>query len=161
MMMKPMKPALVLGVLGVVACASPPPEYDGIGIWKVSKTTLKDATGRCEPTDLPDGRKGSFCFGQTPIKLAGAMTEIDLYFDGTEPTSKLIEEQLKVRGCREEQTLAFLRRLFGQPSDTKGAKVFWQNRYVFVVATAPSEPAQCLIRLFPLSEKSEIEKMKL
>jgi len=142
-------------------CASPAPEYDGIGVWKVTRTTLKDATGRCEPTDLPDGRKGSYCFGQSPLKLAGAPTEIDLYFDGVEPTSKLIEEQLKVRGCREEPTLAFLRKLFGTPFGTKGAKVFWQNRFVFVAAIAPSDPGQCLIRVFPLSEIAEIQKIKL
>jgi hypothetical protein len=151
--------ALVTTVF-VAGCNSPPPEYDGIGIWKVSRTTLKDATGRCEPTDLPDGRKGSYCFGQAPLKLAGATTDIDLYFDGTAPTSKLIEEQLKVHGCREEPTLTFLRKVFGEPSGTKGAKVFWQNHYAVVVAVAPSEPAQCLIRVFPLSEVSEIEKAK-
>jgi hypothetical protein len=155
-----MKAALVGLALVIVACKSPAPEYDGIGAWKVTRTKLKDATGRCAPTDLPDGRKGSWCYGQAPLKLAGAMTEVDLYFDGTAPDSKLIEQQLKVRGCREEQTLGFLRKLFGSPSGTQGAKVFWENRYVFVVAIAPSEPAQCLIRVFPLSEKSEIEKMK-
>jgi hypothetical protein len=142
------------------ACTSAPAEYDGIGRWKVTKTTLADADGRCEPTDLPDGRKGSYCFGQTPIKVAGATTEVDLYFDGTAPTARLIEEQLKVRGCREEPTLAYLRTLFGTPTGTSGAKVFWQNSYVFVAATAPSEPGQCLIRIFPLSETSEIAKMK-
>lgn len=149
-----------VAVVAVAACTSPPPEYDGIGTWKVTRTTLKDATGRCDPTDLPDGRKGSYCFGQTPIKLAGAATEIDLYFDGTAPESKLIEEQLKVRGCREEPTLAFLRKVFGTPLETKGAKVFWQNRYVFVVAIAPSDPGQCLIRVFPLSETAEIAKTR-
>lgn len=151
--------ALVVGaVLG--ACASPAPEYDGIGAWKVTRTTLAHATGRCEPTDLPDGRKGSYCFGQAPIKLAGATTEIDLYFDGTAPTARLVEEQLKVRGCREEQTLAFLRKLFGAPSGTKGPKVFWQNRFVFVAAIAPSDPGQCMIRVFPRSETSEIAKVQ-
>jgi hypothetical protein len=155
-----MKGIVVVAAAFLVACKSPPPEYDGIGIWKVTRTTLKNATGRCTPTDLPDGRKGSYCFGQTPLKIAGATTEIDLYFDGTEPDSKLIEEQLKVRGCREEPTLEFLRKLFGTPIGTNGAKVFWQNRYAFIAATAPSDPGQCLIRVFPLSETAEIEKAK-
>jgi hypothetical protein len=151
---------LVCGCLALAACDSPKPEYDGIGAWKVTKTKLRDATGACEATDLPDGRKGTYCSNQNPIKLAGAMTEIDLYFDGTEPGANLIEEQLKVRGCHEEATLAFLRKLFGTPSGTKGAKVFWDNRYVTVVAIAPDLPAQCTIRVFPRSEIAEIAKAK-
>jgi hypothetical protein len=149
-------PALAL----VAACASEPDEYDGIGRWKVTKTTLSQADGRCLPTDLPDGRKGSYCVGQTPVKIAGSVAEIDLYFDGTEPTSRLIEEQLKVRGCREEEVLTVLRKLFGTSIGTKGPKVFWKNRFAFVAAIAPSDPGQCLIRIFPLSEAAEIQKVQ-
>jgi len=151
---------LVLGAILVAACSSPKPEYDGLGIWKVTRSTLKDATGHCDPTDLPDGRKGSYCFMQQPLNIAGSTADVDLYFDGVDPNSKLIEEQLKLHGCREEPTLQFLSKLFGTPASTKGAKVFWQNRYVFVAAIAPSEPGQCLIRIFPLSEKSEIAKVQ-
>lgn len=151
---------LAAAALVVAACKSPKPEYDGLGVWKVTRTTLKDATGHCDPTDLPDGRKGSYCFMQQPLDIAGSTADVDLYFAGTDPNSQLIEEQLKLHGCREEPTLAFLSKLFGTPLATKGAKVFWQNHYVFVAAIAPSEPAQCLIRIFPLSEKSEIAKVQ-
>ena len=152
---------IVVALLALmVACKPEPDEYDGLGRWKVTKTTLSQADGRCIPTDLPDGRKGSYCIGQTPLKIAGSPAEIDLYFDGTEPTSRLIEEQLKVRGCREEQVLQFMRKLFGTPSGTKGPKVFWKNRFAFVAAIAPSDPGQCLIRIFPLSETAEIAKVQ-
>jgi hypothetical protein len=154
------KIVLAAVALVVVACKAEPDEYDGIGIWKVTKTTLSQATGRCSPTDLPDGRKGSYCFGQTPLRIAGSPAEIDLYFDGTEPGSRLIEEQLKVRGCREEAVLQFLRKLFGTPVGTKGPKVFWKNRFAFIAAIAPSDPGQCLIRIFPLSETAEIAKVQ-
>lgn len=155
-----MSRALVIGAVAIAACKSPPPEYDGIGPWRVTRTHLEDATGNCQPTDLPDGRKGSYCVGQSPLRIAGAAAEVDLYFDGTAPEAKLIESQLKVRGCREEATLEALRRLFGSPSGTQGAKVFWRNRYVFVAAIVPSAPGQCLIRIYPLSEKSEIERVQ-
>ena len=156
-----MRRALAIAALVTAgACKSPPPEYDGIGPWRVTRTRLKHATGNCQPTDLPDGRKGSYCFGQNPLKLAGSAAEVDLYFDGTAPDAKLIESQLKVRGCREEALLEALRKLFGSPEGTQGAKVFWRNRYVFVAAIAPSTPGQCTVRVFPLSETAEIERVR-
>jgi hypothetical protein len=152
--------AAVAALAALAACKSPPPEYDGIGAWRVSRTRLKDATGNCQPTDLPDGRKGSYCFGQNPLKLGGSTAEVDLYFDGTAPDAKLIEAQYKVRGCREEPLLEALRKLFGSPTATQGPKVFWKNHYVFVAAIAPSTPGQCLVRVFPLAEKAEIERVQ-
>jgi hypothetical protein len=151
--------AIAAAVL-IAACKSPPPEYDGIGPWRVTRTTLKDATGNCQPTDLPGGRKGSYCFGQNPLKLGGSTTEVDLYFDGATPDARLIEAQYKVRGCREEPLLEALRKLFGSPTGTQGAKVFWKNRYVFVAAVAPTSPGQCLIRVLPLSETAEIANVQ-
>ena len=152
--------AILVAAVALAACKSPEPGYDGIGVWGVTRTTLKDATGRCEPTDLPGGRKGTWCFAQKAIKIAGATAEVDLYFDGTEPGAKLVEEQLKIRGCREEGLLTKLRELFGASFATKGPAVFWQNRYAFVAAIAPSEPGQCLVRVLPLSEKDEIAKIQ-
>jgi hypothetical protein len=151
---------LVLVAVALAACKSPEPTYDGIGVWGVTRTVLRDATGRCQPTDLPGGRKGTWCFGQPALKLAGATAEVDLYFAGAEPTAKLIEEQLKVRGCREEGLLTKLRQLFGASTETKGPAVFWQNQFVFIAAIAPSEPGQCLVRVLPVSEKDEIAKIR-
>jgi hypothetical protein len=146
-------------IVAAVACHKDA-EFSGIGAWSVTKTKLADATGRCEPTELPDGRKGTWCFGQAPLKLAGKLAEVDLYFLGDQKTAPLIEIQLKVRGCDEEALASWLRSSFGKATELAGAHGYWQNGFVWVAALMPSEPGRCLVRVLPLGEGGEIERIK-
>ena len=144
----------------VAACSSGKPDYAGIGPYHVKKLTLAQATGRCEPTDLPDGRKGTWCFGQPTIQVAGQPAEVDLYFGGTEPSAKVIEIQLQFRGCKEAPLTAWLKTTFGAPYDERSAtKMAWQNPSVFVLGEVPSQPGRCIVRLMPKSEAKEVERL--
>lgn len=157
-------PALValVGLIGLApACRSRAPEFDGIGDWRFTHTTRKDVTGGlCQPTDLNDGRKGTWCFAQQPIRIGGRTAEVDLYFLGTEPTAKLIEIQLKVRGCHEDELEHWLRAAFGPPIQSKPTRGYWKNSFLWAAALMPSEPGRCLVHLLPLSENAEIERIK-
>lgn len=135
-------------------------EFAGVGPWRIGKTHLRDATGRCQPEELPDGRKGTWCFGQTPLRLGGQDASIDLYFDGTEPDAKVIEIQLQFRGCHEEQLASWVRTNFGEPFETRGKRLFLRNSAAFVVADLPESPARCAVRLLPRSETGELERMR-
>ena len=146
-------------LLALAACGSHEPEYGGVGPWSVNETTLRRATGICEPTDLPDGRKGTWCFAQTPLKIAGSTTEVDLYFDGVLPDSKLIELQLKVRGCHEDQLETWMRQTYGIPFENRSRQAFWKNRYLYAAAFMPSKPGECLVRMLPLSEEKEWQRI--
>ena len=117
----------------LAGCGSNAPEYDGIGNWRFTRTTRKDVVdGLCQPTDLNDGRKATWCFAQPPVKVGGSTAEVDLYFLGTEPTAKLIEIQLKVRGCHEDQLDQWLRTAFGAPIQTKPTRGYWKNSFLWV-----------------------------
>jgi hypothetical protein len=146
------------GILG--GCDRKPAELSGIGPWSVARTHLADASGRCEPTELPDGRKGTWCFGQPPLKIAGRLAEVDLYFLGDQRSAPLLELQLKVRGCEEEKLGSWLRTTFGPPAAAVGANAFWQNGFVWIAALMPSEPGRCLVRVLPIAEGGEIERIK-
>lgn len=145
---------------GNAGCSKPAKDIAGIGPWSITKTRLHSATGRCQPTDLPDGRKGSWCFGQAPVGLAGSPAEVDLYFDGVGNDANLIELQLKVRGCVETRLDSWMHQQFGAPIENKATRGYWQNGTVFVAALMPSEPGQCLVRMLPLSEQSEIARIR-
>ena len=155
---------MMLGLLaaGLASGAcSRDPEYDGIGNWRFTHTTLKDATGGlCQPTDLNDGRRGTWCFAQPPIRIGGRTAEVDLYFLGTEPTARLIEIQLKVRGCREDELDHWLRAAFGPPIQTRPTRGYWKNSFLWAAALMPSEPGRCRVHLLPLSENAEIDRIK-
>ena len=153
---------LVLLVFAALAC-SRDPEYDGIGDWRFTHTTLKDVTGgRCQPDDLGDGRNGTWCFLQPPIRIArdSRPSDVDLYFLGTEPAAKLIEIQLKIRGCREDDLEHWLRAAFGPPIQTKATRAYWKNSFLWIGALMPSDPGRCLVHVLPLSENAEIERIK-
>jgi hypothetical protein len=151
--------ALALGGAGL-AC-SREPEVSGIGRWRFTHTTLHDVNeGVCQPTDLTDGRKGTWCFALTPIKVGARSTEVDLYFLGSEPAAKLIEIQLKVRGCREDELDQWMRSALGPPIETRSTRAYWKNSFLWAAALLPSEPGRCLVHLLPLSENGEIDRIK-
>ncbi|HEY0477667.1 MAG TPA: hypothetical protein VGD37_09090 [Kofleriaceae bacterium] len=147
--------------LAVLACTPRAPEFDGIGSWRFTRTTRQDiADGLCQPTDLNDGRKATWCFALPPIRIGERNAEVDLYFLGTEPTARLIEIQLKVRGCREAELETWMRAAFGPPIQSKSTRGYWKNSYLWAAALMPSEPGRCLVHLLPLSENAEIERIK-
>jgi len=153
--------AAVLGVALIAACGSREPEIDGVGRFRFGHTTLREITdGICQPTELNDGRKGTWCFAQTPMKIAGSSAEVDLYFLGGEPTAPLIELQLKVRGCHEDQLDQWMRTSFGPPIESKPTRGYWKSSFLWAAALMPSEPGRCLVHFLPLSEPAEIARIK-
>ncbi len=134
----------------------------GLGPWTFTKTTLGHAkkAGVCQPTELADGRKATWCFGLQPIKAGGRVAELDLYFNGAGDDAKLIEIQLKVRGCVEEDLDRWMRERFGPPFETRSTRNYWKNSFLWAAALLPSEPGRCVVHFLPLSEGSEIERIK-
>ena len=158
-----MKAAIALAVVALVGCSEKKANnISGVGKYKFTTTTLADAKeGNCQPTELSDGRKATWCFALPPFKLAKrTVADVDLYFDGTAPTSKLIEIQLKIRGCQEAEVESWMRSAFGPPIESKSTRVYWKNEFLWAAALLPSEPARCLVHLLPLSENAEIERLK-
>jgi hypothetical protein len=154
--------ALALAALvGGPAC-SQKGDPAGLGQWTFTKTTLAHAkkAGVCQPTELSDGRKATWCFGVQPIKAGGRVAEIDLYFGGATDDAKLIELQLKVRGCVEEDLDKWMRERFGPPFETRAMRAYWKNSFLWVAAFMPSEPGRCVVHFLPVTEGSEIERIK-
>lgn len=158
-----MKIAVAVGFAAVVlaGCGEPKAEYAGIGPYSVRKTRLSDAPGRCEPTDLPDGRKATWCYANPPLGVGGKPADVDLYFLGTEPDAPLIEQQLQVRGCQVGPLASYLRKSFGDPiEDHHGTWLAWKNRNVIVIGELPSDPGRCLVRVLPTSEQAEFDRLR-
>lgn len=130
----------------------------GVEQWNVKKTRLKHADGRCLPHDFPDGRKGTWCFAQQPISIAGMAVDIDLYFGGVEPETPLAELQLKVRICNEEKLLEWMRKGWGGPYETKGPTFRWKNEHMLIVGKLPDDPGSCLLRMFPHGEQAAADR---
>ena len=141
-------------------CGKDKAGYNGIGPYQVGKTTLKDARGRCDPTDLPDGRKGTWCYLQPELTVVGRPATVDLYFAGTEPSAPVIEIQLQVRGCKDDELTQWLRTHFGAPSEEHGAWIAWQSDRIYLIGELPSAPGRCLVRVLPRSERAEFERLR-
>jgi hypothetical protein len=135
----------------------------GLGRWTFTRSTLADAkqAGRCQPTELADGRKATWCFGLQPIKAGNRVAELDLYFGGSTDDAKLIELQLKVRGCVEDELDKWMRERFGPPFETRAMRAYWKNAFLWAAALLPSEAGRCVVHFLPLTESAEIERIKL
>lgn len=164
-----MKPAalLVAALALVTGCDKKKADYSGIGNWKFTSSTLKQALDMrtelgpiCQPTELTDGRKATWCFALPPYKVGKRVADVDLYFLGNTPDAKLIEIQLKVRGCVEDELDQWLRSGFGPPFESKATRAYWKNAHLWIAALLPSEPGRCVVHFLPLSENAEIERIK-
>ncbi len=155
-----MKRLVVLAAL--VACNGKQGEVSGIGPYHFGHTTRGQIhDGICQPTDLSDGRKATWCFALPPFKVGKRNADVDAYFLGTSNDAPLIELQLKIRGCVENDADQWMRQRFGAPIETKGPAEFWKTSTMWAGAWLPSDPGRCIIHFLPLSENSEIERLKL
>ena len=153
--------AVAATAAALAGCSAEAPQYAGFGPWRVTTTTLASATGRCDPTELADGRSGSYCFLQPRLPIGKQAADVDLYFGGTEPTAKLVELQLKVRGCRAEEIETWLRTHFGAPlSGGAATRPAFANRYLFIAAELPQPGGACLVRAFPRSEAAAFDRAR-
>lgn len=159
-MMGGMRAVAIVAWLAVAAC-NREPVISGVGTWRFTHTTLGEIKdGICQPTDLNDGRKGTWCFAQPAVRVGNSTAEVDLYFLGAAPTAPLIEIQLKVRGCREDELDQWLRTALGPPIESKATRGYWKTSMLWAAAMMPSEPGRCLVHLLPLSETAEIARIK-
>ena len=144
-----------------LSCKAPEPQVSGVGPYLFGHTTRGSIhDGNCQPTNLRDGRNATWCMALPPIKVGDTAAEVDAYFAGTEKTAPLIELQLKVRGCREDDADRWLRARFGPPIEAKSTREYWKNDFMWIAAKLPSEPGRCLIHFLPLSENQEIARIK-
>jgi hypothetical protein len=164
---------------GLAACDRKKGQPVGIGNYKFGHTTRANIyDGICQPTELNDGRKATWCFALPPVKIGQRVADVDAYFLGqeTEGNAKLpekerkpalekmplLEVQFKIRGCVESEAEQWIRQRFG-PQDvkqSKGALAVWQNDFVWIGAFLPSEQAKCLIHFLPVGESAEIQRIK-
>ena len=154
-----------LALAVIAACSSPTPEPSGVGPYKFGHTTSGSIhDGNCQPTDLRDGRKAIWCFALPPVKVGKHVAEVDTYFalgpTVTDKTAPLIEIQLKIRGCVEDEADRWMRERFGPPIETKSTREYWKNGFLWAAAFLPSEPGRCIIHFLPLSENAEIDRLK-
>lgn len=171
----------VVALAGLGACEGRKPQPRGLGPYRFGVTTRANISqGICQPTELTDGRKATWCFALPPIKVGNRVAELDAYFLGTEPPQlpedatpearaerkkaleqlPLIEVQLKIRGCVENDVDQWMRERFGPAFDARGTRVYWKNDFLWVVAFLPSEPGRCHVHFVPVSETAEIERLK-
>ncbi|MBA3817922.1 MAG: hypothetical protein H0X17_03450 [Deltaproteobacteria bacterium] len=153
--------AVTAGALIASACESRKPEPSGIGRWRFTKSVRGDVKdGVCQPTELTDGRKATWCFALPPYKVANRAAEVDLYFNGSDAKAPLIEIQLKIRGCVEQDLDRWMRATYGVPIETKATRAYWKNSFLWAAAMMPSEPGRCVVHLLPLSEAAEIARIQ-
>lgn len=146
-------------LLALVACERKK-QPAGIGRYHLKTMTLEKTRGRCDPTDLPDGREGMWCYAFPSEHVAGMKSEVNVYFGSNDPKGTPIEIQLQVSGCKEGPLAGWLRTNFGAPIEERSTKAFWENANAYVVGELPAEPGRCLVRLLPKSEKAEFERLR-
>ena len=103
--------AVLAAACWLAACGERKAGAAGVGPYRFGETTRAQTSsdGVCQPTELTDGRKATWCFALPPFKVGKRVAEVDLYFDGTDDSAKLIEIQLKIRGCVEDELDRWMR----------------------------------------------------
>lgn len=148
----------------VAACEAKKGQPSGIGKWRVGgahPTVRADAKdGICTQDKTSTGRPVTWCHTLPPIKVGNRAATVDLYFDGHGDDGALIEIQLGIRGCVEDELDRWIRAALGAPIETRATRAYWKNDFLWLAALMPSEPGRCLVHVLPLSETAEIERIK-
>lgn len=149
-------------IVATGACSKKEPEFAGVGKYRFGHTTLGDIKeGICQPTPIDDGkRQAGWCFALPAYSIAKRTAEVELYFDSMQLDAPLIEIQLKVRGCLEQELETWLRTAFGPPIESKPNRFYYKNSFLWGAALIPSEPGRCRVHLLPHSEQAQIAKVK-
>lgn len=157
--------ATVVVFIATGSCKENAPEFAGIGKYRFGHTVLDHiGEGVCQPTTIDDGKRtATWCFALPAYKIANRAAEIELYFGGppTQKDAPLIEIQMKIRGCLEQDLETWLRTSFGPPIETRNNRFYYKNSFLWAAALIPSDPGRCRIHLLPLSEQEQIAKVKL
>jgi hypothetical protein len=157
-----MRLAIALAAAAALVACDGHEDYNGIGIWKFGHSTRGDVkTGRCDPTTLADGRQATWCYLLPKYTIAKRIAEVSLYFGGSGDDAPLIEIQLQIVGCVEDDVVAWMRTNFGQQIDERAKRAYWENPYLWAAAMIPDEPGRCTLHFLPRSETSEIARIKL
>ena len=167
---------VLVALAGCAACEGREGEPRGLGPYRFGIYTLaRVSAANCQPTELTDGRKATWCFALPPIKIGKHAAEVDAYFLGADTSTDqmthkereairaqlpLIELQLKIRGCVEDELETWMRQRFGPPIESKSTRVYWKNSFLWAAAMLPSEPGRCVVHFLPISENAEIERIK-
>ena len=107
---------MLVAITSLGACETKHSGPNGLDRYIFGQTTRgKVHEGICQVTDLNDGRKATWCFELPPFKVGQRTAEVDAYFLGTAETAPMIELQLKIRGCVENEADQWLRARFGAP----------------------------------------------
>lgn len=163
---------LVVAALAVAACGQRSREAAGLAGWNVGRAKLGDVKeGRCDPTDLPGGRKGVWCFGGPGVTMGRQPASVHLYFSDGSATgggvgssgnmaSPMIELQLRVRTCDVASVDRYLRDRLGVPAESRRGRSSWETRFLLAHARLPDTDGACLVRLFPPAERAEFDRVR-
>jgi hypothetical protein len=156
--------AAVTVIMMTDSCKQAAPEFAGVGKYRFGHTVLDHiGEGVCQPTTIDDGKRtATWCFALPAYKIANRAGEIELYFDGppSQKDAPLIEIQVKIRGCLEQDLETWMRQSFGPPIETRNNRFYYKNSYLWAAALIPSDPGRCRVHLLPLSEQEQIAKVK-
>lgn len=154
--------ATLVVIMATGACGNKEPEFAGVGKYRFGHTTYADIKdGVCQPTTVDDGkREAMWCFALPAYKIANRAAEVELYFEGKADDAPLIEIQLKVRGCLEQDLETWMRTSFGPPIEQRDKRLYFKNSFLWAAALIPSEPGRCRIHMLPNSESAQIAKVK-
>jgi len=152
-------PALLLVVAAGCHKESP---IDGIGPYRVGKTTLGDWGYACNP---PDDKGRTFCQSNPlerthAFKLGEQNALIGAIFKGTDKATPLAELELYVSECQVESLKSWLRHTFGAADEDNGEKMFWRKKLLFIAAKVPPGATECYVNLTDVKDVDRIAELR-
>jgi hypothetical protein len=142
-------------VLAAAGCERKEAEIDGVGEWRVGKTT-RSAGVVCQ--DQEGGI--SWCSHNGTIAIGGQSGNVDLYFDGHTDDAPLAEILVTVLRCREQPIEQALIEQLGAPAERVKSALVWQRPLVNIVAMLPSEPDLCELSFLHPNQTERLDSLR-
>jgi hypothetical protein len=142
-----------VSVIAAAGCKRDKAEIDGIGEYRVGVTTVADGAVCTPRGDI------TWCSHNPGVAIGQRPADVDLYFAGTEESSKLSEILVSVKRCDVPLLVKDLEAQLGPSPEISSKRMVWRNSKVVIVAQLPVESGRCEVNFLANSETDRIARL--
>lgn len=154
-----MRSSLVLVValsVAAFACKKEEQVIDGVGDYHLGKTVEKDVKhGRCTPQD--SGL--NWCAHLPRLQVAEQAADVHLYFEGSEPTAKLVEILLSINACKSRPVQLQFEHELGPAQESVAGQLIWRSKAAVIVAQLDLPDGRCELNFVAPTDAKRIAEL--
>ncbi len=145
----------VLALAAVIAGCQRDRDVDGVGDYRLERTTLADAAGFCTAQD-----ELTWCHNNPSLAIGEHSASVDLYFRGDGDDAPLVEILLAMRVCDPAEVEYVFVQQLGDPDERSESALRWSGDKAEIFLQIEGGYGSCEINLVAPSERARVAELE-